>query len=114
MAKPATSKPAGSPPRPEACPRQGDIYLADLARSGRQPVLVVSPDEMNRVLSTVIVAPLTSTNRDWPTRCMVSVREKPRSVALDQIRCLSVKRLSRRMGQADAAPARRILQAMFG
>lgn len=106
MAKPATSSPA--------TPRQGDIYLADLAPSGRQPVLVVSPDEMNRVLSTVIVAPLTSTNRDWPTRCLVSVRARPRAVALDQIRCLSVSRLSRRMGQADAAPARRILQAMFG
>lgn len=109
MAKPATSSDAAS-----ATPRQGDIYLADLAPSGRQPVLVVSPDEMNRVLSTVIVAPLTTTNRDWPTRCVVSVRAKPRSVALDQIRCLSVERLARKMGQADATPARRILQAMFG
>lgn len=112
MAKPATNSPAHH--AIPATPRQGDIYLADLAPSGRQSVLVVSPDEMNRVLSTVIVAPLTSTNRDWPTRCVVSVRAKPRSVALDQIRCLPVARLSRRMGQADAAPARRILQAMFG
>lgn len=111
MAKPATSSaPAPGP----ATPRQGDIYLADLAPSGRQPVLVVSPDEMNRVLKTVIVAPLTSTRRDWPTRCVVSVRARPRSVALDQIRCLSVERLARKMGQADVAPARRILQAMFG
>lgn len=107
MAKPATSSAKGSP-------RQGEIYLADLASSGRKQVLVVSPDEMNRVLKTVIVAPLTTTNRDWPTRCVVSVQDKLRSVALDQIRCLSVERLSRRMGQADAAPARRILQAMFG
>ena len=82
--------------------------------SGRKPVLVVSPDEMNRVLKTVIVAPLTSTKRDWPTRCTVAFRDEARSVALDQIRCLSVARLTRKMGQADPAPARRILQAMFG
>ena len=111
MAKPATSSAPGAD---RSSPRQGEIYLADLARAGRTPVLVVSPDEMNRVLKTVIVAPLTTTNRDWPTRCLVSVRDQARSVALDQIRCLSVKRLSRKMGQADAAPARRILQAMFG
>lgn len=107
MAKPSTSRAA-------AGPRQGDIYLARLAPAGQKPVLVVSPDEMNRVLKTVIVAPLTATRRDWPTRCLVSVRARARSVALDQIRCLPVERLARKMGQADAAPARRILQAMFG
>jgi mRNA interferase MazF len=75
--------------------------------------MVVSPDEMNRVLSTVIVAPLTAVKGDWPTRYLVPVRDGVRAVALDQIRCVSVRRLSRKLGETDATPARRILQAMF-
>jgi mRNA interferase MazF len=75
--------------------------------------MVVSPDEMNRVLDTVIVAPLMPSGGDWPTRFPVSVRTRVRSVALDQIRCLPARRLARRLGQADATPARRILRAMF-
>jgi mRNA-degrading endonuclease toxin of MazEF toxin-antitoxin module len=98
--------------RARGSPRQGEIYWADL-EPGRQAVMVVSPDEMNRVLSTVIVAPLMPSNGDWPTRFPVSVRAKVRAVALDQIRCLPVKRLARRVGRADAAPARRILRQMF-
>lgn len=77
------------------------------------PVMVVSPDEMNRALGTIIVAPLMRADGDWPTRYRVCVGRKVKAVALDQIQCLSVERLARRLGQADAAPARRILRAMF-
>ncbi|MCX7962479.1 MAG: type II toxin-antitoxin system PemK/MazF family toxin [Burkholderiales bacterium] len=93
-------------------PRQGEIYWADL-EPGRQAVMVVSPDEMNRVLDTVIVAPLTRAEGDWPTRYAVSVRSRRRAVALDRICCLPIARLARRLGQADPAPARRILREMF-
>lgn len=98
--------------RARGSPRQGEIYWADL-EPGRQAVMVVSPDEMNRVLSTVIVAPLMPSNGDWPTRFPVSLRAKVRAVALDQIRCLPIARLARKLGQANAAPARRILRQMF-
>ena len=43
--------------------------------------IVVSPDEMNRALRTVIVAPITSTIRPWATRCTIRIDGKPRSVA---------------------------------
>ena len=100
-------------------PRQGEVYWANLDPTvgreikKRRPVLIVSPDVMNRNLETVIAAPITSTHRPWPTRCSISVRGKARSVALDQIRCLSIERLARRVAAADAGPALAILREMF-
>ena len=102
-----------------AGPLQGEVYWANLDPTigkeirKRRPVLVVSPDEMNRNLGTVIAAPITSTHRPWPTRCRVTFRWRPRSIALDQIRCLDVARLGKRMAAVDAEPALRILRVMF-
>ena len=102
-----------------AGPLQGEVYWANLDPTigkeirKRRPVLVVSPDEMNRNLGTVIAAPITSTHRPWPTRCRVTFRGRPRSIALDQIRCLDVARLGKRMAAVDAEPALRILRVMF-
>ncbi|OGA24773.1 MAG: hypothetical protein A3H34_08230 [Betaproteobacteria bacterium RIFCSPLOWO2_02_FULL_67_19] len=102
-----------------AGPLQGEVYWANLDPTigkeirKRRPVLVVSPDEMNLNLGTVIAAPITSTHRPWPTRCRVTFRGRPRSIALDQIRCLDVARLGKRMAAVDAEPALRILRVMF-
>lgn len=101
-------------------PLQGEVYWANLDPTvgreiaKRRTVLIVSPDEMNRNLETVIAAPITSTMRNWPTRCAVTVKKKSRSVALDQIRCISVDRLSgKAIASIDPAPALAILRAMF-
>lgn len=100
-------------------PRQGEVYWANLDPTigkeirKRRPVLVVSPDEMNRNLATVIAAPITSTHRQWPTRCRVSVRGRPSSVALDQIRCIDAARLGKRLATVDVEPALAILRSMF-
>ena len=102
-----------------SAPRQGDVFWANLDPTlgremrKRRPVLVVSPDEMNSVLSTVIAAPITATARPWPTRCAIRLRGKTSSVALDQIRCLDAQRLVRHIAHVDARPALRILQEMF-
>lgn len=101
-------------------PRQGQVLWANLDPTigreiaKRRPVLIVSPDEMNRNLGTVIAAPITSTLRAWPSRCDVVVRGKTRSVALDQIRCISVARLAGKpLATVDPTPALAILRAMF-
>jgi mRNA interferase MazF len=100
-------------------PRQGDVYWANLDPTigreirKRRPVLVVSPDEMNRNLSTVIAAPVTSTHRPWPTRCRISYRGRSSSAALDQIRCLDVARLGKRLAAVDPEPALGILRTVF-
>jgi mRNA interferase MazF len=100
-------------------PRQGEVYWVNLdpvrgrEMSKRRPGLVVSPDEMNAHLGTVIVAPVTSTLRPWATRYTVTLSGKSRSVALDQIRSIDAARLGKRITALDPTPALQILRAMF-
>ena len=81
-----------------------------------RPVVVVSPDEMNAAIRTVVVCPLTSTRRNWPTRIAVDFDERAGDVALDQIRAMDQSRLVRRLGaltQEEAVKVSDKLQAMF-
>ena len=79
----------------------------------RRPALVVSPDEINRGLGTLIVAPVTTTIRPWATRYTVRIGGKLRSVALDQIRMVDNSRLTKKLAELDPAPALERLQQMF-
>lgn len=81
-----------------------------------RPVLIISPDELNRHLGTVLVAPLTSTIRPYPFRVHTVVSDIPGQVALDQIRALDKARLIRRMAALPQKTRREIvpvLQLMF-
>ena len=81
-----------------------------------RPCLVVSPDEMNRHLRTVIVAPMTTARRAYPTRIACKFRGKSGEIVLDQIRTIDQVRLLKRLGTIDiatGAKALRILQEMF-
>ncbi len=66
-----------------------------------RPALVISPDEMNEVLKTVIVAPMTTKVRGWPTRVKISFQGKEGEIALDQIRTIDKRRLVKRLGKID-------------
>jgi mRNA interferase MazF len=100
-------------------PRRGEIYWVALDPTvGREirktrPALVVSPEEMNQALGTVVLAPITSTIRHFPTRYTIRLKRKIASVALDQIRTVSVERLLKKMTTIDPRPALAILQEMF-
>ena len=100
-------------------PRRGEVYWVALDPTvGREirktrPALVVSPDEMNQALGTVVLAPITSTIRDFPTRYTIRLQRKTASVALDQIRTVSVERLLKKMTTVDPQPAVTILREMF-
>lgn len=100
-------------------PRRGEVFWANLDPvigreiRKRRPVVVVSPDEMNRYLGTIVAVPLTSTARDWPTRVAVRLSRKTSYAALDRIRVLSVERLVRRAGSIDVAPLLAVLREMF-
>lgn len=63
-----------------------------------RPCVIISPDELNRGLGTVLVAPLTSTQRSYPFRSSCKIDGKRGSVALDQIRCLVKTRLIKKLG----------------
>ena len=77
-----------------------------------RPCLVVSPDEMNRAVSTVIIAPMTPVQRGWPTRVAVTFQAKTGEIALDQIRAVDKVRLVKRLGKLDAAIADAVLDTL--
>lgn len=63
-----------------------------------RPCLIISPDEMNRWIATVIVAPMTTGGRPYPTRVACKFQGKDGQVVLDQIRTVDKSRLVRRLG----------------
>jgi mRNA interferase MazF len=77
-----------------------------------RPCVVVSPDEMNRHIRTVIVAPLTTAGRAYPTRVACTFQNRPGQVVLDQIRTVDKSRLVRRLGSIDARAQLRVLEVL--
>ena len=77
-----------------------------------RPCVVISPDEMNRHISTVIVAPLTSKGNDYPSRIRLTFQGKRGQVVLDQIRTIDKARLVKRLGTLTDATARSISQRL--
>jgi mRNA interferase MazF len=73
-----------------------------------RPCLVVSPDETNRHLETVIIAPMTTSRRPYATRVSLVFQSKKGQVALDQLRAVDRGRLVRRLGSITAKTAREI------
>ena len=70
-----------------------------------RPCLVISPDEMNQHLRTVILAPMTTVTRPYPTRVAVRFQGKRGQVALDQLRAVDRQRLVRMLGTVSAKTA---------
>ena len=64
-----------------------------------RPCLIISPDEMNRHIATVIVAPMTTKGRPYPTRVDCTFQGKEGQVVLDQIRTVDKSRLARKLGK---------------
>lgn len=95
-------------------PQQDEVWLVPLDPTQgaeiqkTRPCLVVSPDEMNLQLQTVIVAPLTTVIRPYPTRVSVRFQGKRGQVALDQLRAIDRQRLIRNLGSISANTARSV------
>jgi mRNA interferase MazF len=95
-------------------PRRDEVWLIALDPSRgseikkTRPCLVISPDEMNEPLQTVLVAPMTTTLRSYPTRVNLTFRNKAGQVALDQLRSVDRQRLVRRLGAVSNKVARDI------
>lgn len=70
-----------------------------------RPCLVVSPDEMNQHLRTVIIAPMTTVARPYPTRVAVRFQGKRGQVALDQLCAVDRQRLVRMLGAVSSKTA---------
>jgi mRNA interferase MazF len=101
-----------------------DIYFADLNPAmGSEiqkvrPVVVVSQDEMNKYLDTVVICPLTSKlHPRWRTRIQIKCANKNAEIAVDQIRTISKQRLKNRLDQLSdikAAQLRKLITDMYG
>lgn len=85
-----------------------EVYLVNLDPTvgheikKSRPCLVISPDELNRYISTVIVAPMTTKGRSYPTRVSCTFQGKEGQVVMDQIRTVDKIRLVKRFGKIDS------------
>ena len=102
--------------------RRGDVFLISLdpARGGEikktRPCVVVSPDELNVYLRTVVVAPLTTGGHSYPFRVPCKFEGRSGYIVIDQIRTVDRERLVRRLGKIPSSTLGRvltILQEMF-
>lgn len=78
-----------------------------------RPVVVISPDEMNRRLENVVICPLTSQlHPHWASRVQCICDDVASEIAVDQLRTLSKSRLTRQMGRIDTATAQELRQVI--
>jgi mRNA interferase MazF len=77
-----------------------------------RPCLVVSPNEMNHHVRTVIVAPMTTKGQPYPSRVAVEFRGKQTQIVLDQLSTVDVTRLARKLGDVDEPTRSEVLAVL--
>jgi mRNA interferase MazF len=97
---------------------RGDVHLVRLdPTSGSEirktrPCLVVSPDELNQHLRTVIVAPMTTGGHAYPWRLACRFQNRSGFIALDQLRTVDSDRLVKRLGRLSSKTTTEVLEAL--
>ena len=95
-----------------------DVYLTDLNPTvGKEikkirPVVIVSPDDLNDEVDTVIIAPMTTVYRNWPSRISLNFGGKNGQVILDQIKTVDKIRLRKKLGSLNGIVTIQILQKL--
>ena len=77
-----------------------------------RPCLVISPDEMNRTIATVILAPMTTRGRLYPSRVACHFEGKDGQIILDQLRAVDKRRLYKRLGHIDIPTQQEVLRVL--
>ena len=96
-----------------------DVYLVNLDPTlgseiqKTRPCLIISPDEMNDHIATVIVAPMTTKGRDYPTRVNCHFEGKEGQIVLDQIRTIDKIRLVKKLGKISASIQKEVLSVLM-
>jgi mRNA interferase MazF len=102
--------------------KQYEVFLIDLdPTKGHEiqktrPCVVISPDEMNANIGTVIIAPMTTTSKTYPSRVEINFDKKQGWVVLDQIRTIDKSRLIKKMGsiqKEEIIKVKNVLQEML-
>lgn len=95
-----------------------DVFLVNLDPTvgneikKTRPCVVISPDEMNRYITTAIVAPMTTKGKLYPTRIACCFEGKNGQIVLDQIRTVDKARLVKRLGQISVGEQRMLLETL--
>ena len=96
-----------------------DVYLTTLDPvmgaeiQKTRPCLVISPDEINSTISTVIIAPMTTKGHLYPTRVPVRFQNKDGRIVLDQIRTIDKTRLVKRLGRIEPQTQDRVVSTLI-
>jgi len=95
-----------------------DVFLVNLDPTigheikKTRPCLIISPNEMNRFIATVIIAPMTSKGRDYPSRVDCTFRGIQGQIVLDQVRTVDKLRLVKRLGAISENTQQKVLQVL--
>jgi mRNA interferase MazF len=95
-----------------------DVFLVSLnptigsEMQKTRPCLIISPDEMNAHISTVIIAPMTTRGRDYPSRVNCRFQGKEGQIVLDQIRTVDKIRLGKKLGHISAEIQKRVIATL--
>ncbi len=98
--------------------RRFDVFLINLDPTvgseiqKTRPCVVVSPDEMNRYIATVIIAPMTTKGKAYPTRVVYQFQSKDGQIVLDQIHTIDKTRLVKKLGQISQDEQRVVLDTL--
>jgi len=99
-------------------PLQYNVYLINLDPTiGHEikkvrPCIIISPDEMNQNIKTVIIAPMTTKSHKYPTRVAITFQNKRGWIVLDQIRTIDNKRIIKRLGKISTKSISEIKQVI--
>jgi mRNA interferase MazF len=106
----------------DAVGSRGEVYLVQLDPTRgteirkTRPCLIISPDDLNQYLRTVIIAPMTTGGYAYPWRIQCRFQNRTGFVAVDQLRAVDAERLVRRLGRlapGSTAAVLAVLQEMF-
>ena len=95
-----------------------DVFLVNLDPTigheikKTRPCLIISPNEMNRFIATVIIAPMTSKGRDYPSRVDCIFQGIQGQIVLDQVRTVDKSRLVKRLGAISENAQQKVLQVL--
>ncbi|MGD1949174.1 MAG: type II toxin-antitoxin system PemK/MazF family toxin [Leptolyngbyaceae cyanobacterium] len=95
-----------------------DVFLVNLDPTvgseiqKTRPCVVISPDEMNRYIATVIIAPMTTKGKQYPTRIVCQFQGKNGQIVLDQIRTVDKNRLVKKLGRISQDEQKMLLDVL--
>ncbi len=77
-----------------------------------RPCVVISPDEMNKYLRTVVIAPMTTSSKDYPTRVEIKHDNKISWIVLDQVRTIDKQRIIKELGKLSRPEIKKVKEVL--